>query len=425
MSENSLPDNLTPLARELLNATDEQYAILNEGREQGLIELAPVSLPEQPLGDNDHMGWPVATKVNDTLVVIHRRIPGHNPWGAGDGDENSSFSLSVVSEDDGKTWTEPHDLRDAMEPSCKNRGGVLPLSHRYKFGPVNESREGYRLHLNAVGTSSEGTVVLLCNYGAFRSADKGRTWTHQHEQFREDTTEGEIVYLGPRIVEGPDSGLYAFGHTVGYGRGGRQPNPVEGPIDQGQHNFVILSSQDDGKTWKKDVHSLPRWAAQHEPAAVYHEGDMFVLSREGRSSTSYLQIRVSDGEPVDLRRANIRHTRLLDTPDIDYNPVTQRFEVVRSFRERLLVDLWSIDPREWESAEWRFEGVLFARRPSEEGKEFYKISDGFHPAGGVIDAKNGVQHIFIYVGHPNGPAGTFRITRTLETSKLAEFLGDS
>ena len=41
----------------------------------------------------------------------------------------------------------------------------------------------------------------------------------------------------------------------------------------------------------------------------------------------------------------------------------------------------------------------------------------------VIDAKRGVQHLFIYSGHPNGPAGVFRITRTLDTPKLSAALG--
>jgi hypothetical protein len=112
----------------------------------------------------------------------------------------------------------------------------------------------------------------------------------------------------------------------------------------------------------------------------------------------------------------------MDTPDIDFNPVTGRIEVARSFREELLVDLWSIDPEDWESAEWRYEGVLFAKKRSEGGKEFYKTADGFHPAGGVIDVEKGVQHIFIYTGHPNGPSGSFRLTRTLDTPKLVEFL---
>ena len=52
----------------------------------------------------------------------------------------------------------------------------------------------------------------------------------------------------------------------------------------------------------------------------------------------------------------------------------------------------------------------------------YSTADGFHPAGAVIDEKRGVQHIFVCAGHPNGPAGVFRITRTLDTPKLAAFL---
>ena len=205
MNNNRSTDTLSPLALELLDATTKQLDLLERGEECGIIELAPVSLPENPPGDNNHIGWPVATKVDDTLVVIRRRIPGHDPWGAGDGDENSSFSLAVTSSDGGASWSEPFDLRDAMDPSCKNRGGVIPLSHRYKFGPANESREGYKLHLNAIGTSSRGTVVLLCNYGAFRSEDNGETWTHLHEEFRDDTKAGDIVFLGPRIVDHPES----------------------------------------------------------------------------------------------------------------------------------------------------------------------------------------------------------------------------
>ena len=43
----------------------------------------------------------------------------------------------------------------------------------------------------------------------------------------------------------------------------------------------------------------------------------------------------------------------------------------------------------------------------------------------MIDEKPGVQHIFIYTGHPHGPAGVFRITRTLETNKLIHILNES
>ncbi len=50
--------------------------------------------------------------------------------------------------------------------------------------------------------------------------------------------------------------------------------------------------------------------------------------------------------------------------------------------------------------QWRRECRLLKSK----GK-FYSSADGFHPAGAVIDEKRGVQHILIYSGHPNGPAG--------------------
>ena len=155
--------DFSSLAREILGTSDEQLSRLDQGSRRGLIELAPVVPPEDPLGDNDHMGWPVATQVEDTLVVVHRRIPGHNPFGAGNGDENSTFSMIKMSSDGGETWSESFDLREAMHQEDRDRGGVLPLSHRYKFGPVNGSPQGYKLHLNAVGTSRENSVLVLCN----------------------------------------------------------------------------------------------------------------------------------------------------------------------------------------------------------------------------------------------------------------------
>ena len=79
--------------------------------------------------------------------------------------------------------------------------------------------------------------------------------------------------------------------------------------------------------------------------------------------------------------------------------------------------LWSIAPEAWSQGEWRRECSLFQRQ----GK-FYADADGFHPAGAVIYEKRGVQHIFIYSGHPNGPAGVFRLTRTLYTPNLVTFL---
>ncbi|MCP4507059.1 MAG: hypothetical protein GY826_11805 [Fuerstiella sp.] len=76
-----------------------------------------------------------------------------------------------------------------------------------------------------------------------------------------------------------------------------------------------------------------------------------------------------------------------------------------------------MDPADWNTGQWHRECRLLAI----EGK-FYSTADGFHPAGAVVDVQRGVQHIFIYAGHPNGPAGVFRITRTLQTPQLAAAL---
>ena len=425
MATYQLSNTLSPLALELLNTTDEQFATFDEGAKAGLIELAPVVLPEHPLGDNNHLGFAEATKSGDTLVVIHRRMTGHNPWGAGKADEHSSFTMTTTSNDGGASWTESFNMRDAMAPSCKDRGGLMPLSHRYSHGPVNHSKKGYKLHLNGLGTSREGTVVILCNYGAFRSEDKGRTWEHLSEQFREDTTEGDMLFVGPRIVDHPDLGLCAFANSVGYGRSDKFPNPVDGPVEETRSDFVLLTSDDDGRTWNRADHKLPRWAAQYEPAPVIHEGDIYIMARDELARTSHLQIRVSGGVPVDVRRASMRLVPRkggggVEDAALDFNPVTGRFEVVRSVREEMRVELWSIDPEEWESAEWRFEGTLFAR--NQDTPDFFKTSDGFHPTGAVVDPEKGVQYIFIYSGHPCGPAGSFMIRRTLDTPALARFL---
>jgi len=93
--------------------------------------------------------------------------------------------------------------------------------------------------------------------------------------------------------------------------------------------------------------------------------------------------------------------------------------VVRSERYRMQLWLWSMDPKDWEKGHWTRECRLLARKQPE---GFYSVADGYHPGGAVIDTRRGVQHIFIYSGHPNGPSGVFRITRTLDTPKLAAFL---
>jgi len=146
---------------------------------------------------------------------------------------------------------------------------------------------------------------------------------------------------------------------------------------------------------------------------------MIFVTRDQTRVRAHKQMTWLWGQPPQVIPTNLEDPRLVNTVDFSFNPVTKRFEIVRSERHRMELWLWSMDPADWNKGNWNRECRLVAT----EG-QFYSTADGFHPASAVIDEKRGVQHIFIYSGHPNGPAGVFRITRTLDTAKLTETLGN-
>ena len=401
---------LSPFARKLLAADDADLERLSFGASQGLIELAPVNLPTAPKGENNHFGWPVATMADDTLIVVHRAMPGHNRKLSGNADADTTYSSIVRSTDGGQTWSEPYDVRSCMTEEDRNRGGSVPLFHRYKFDPENHSPLGYKLHLNAIGTMRDGAIILVSDHGAFRSEDKGRTWKHLREAFREDRHDGPYVSVGPRIIDHPEHGLLLFGHHTVFKN--HRPHDIV-------RELAIYRSRDRGDSWEKTTLALPDGCQPGEPEAILHDDHLVAMVRNQDSSKILTQMRFQFGDETitDAANTNMTTRRSVDTSAICFNPVTERYEVVQSKREDMSINLFSIAPKDWDTAEWRLEGQLFKRTGS-----FYSTADGFHTGGAVIDEKRGVQHIFFYSGHPGGPAGVFRLTRTLDTPKLAEFL---
>lgn len=395
----------TDLSKELLGVTDEFRPQLATADRQGLIEIAPVNLPINPPGDCNHYGWPIATMVGDTIIVMHRRIPGHNPRGAGKPHEKMSYGIMLRSADGGKTWSKPYDLRDCMKPADRIRGGIVPLSHRAKFDKGNKSPKGYKVHLHAIGTTRDGGVVAINNHGVFRSDDKGRTWKHFSKALRDDTFPHQIINLGPRILDHPQHGMLAFGNWFG---------EVDS-YHKYSERLVAIRSRDGGATWK--VEDNPAGFRQYEPAVLLYDERFLFVTRDQTEVRAHRQMTWSPGAKPQITKTNLKDPRLVDTVDFNFNPVTKRFEIVRSERHRMELWLWSMAPADWEKGQWRRECRLLARK----GK-FYSTADGFHPAGAVIDEKRGVQHVFFYAGHPNGPTGVFRITRTLDTRKLKETL---
>ena len=427
------------LALKLLQMSDAQLAKLEEARQKGLLELAPVNLPtpDRYSGDNDHFGWPVATMIDDTLLVSHRRNLGHKKAASQEQDATSSYSVVVRSQDGGKTWSDPYDLRDCMTPEDRNRGGSTPLSHRYKFNPKQDPFLGYKLHLIAMGTTRDGGVVIISDHGVFRSDDKGKTWRHFSEAFREDTMEGPILYIAPRLFEHPEYGLVLLAHSMP----NRYPHHVKHPGPLTIADTVhIRYSKDGGETWKSLDVSMPEWAKPNEPCPLYLNGKLIVLARswgqppkDAEGNMRYVQLWSETGwPPFKAKFTNIRSASQ-DTCDLDYNPVTKRLEVIHPNRRgaglgelnngKMSLLLWSIDPDALiaGSSDWRFDGTFFSREGGLHWREPNPV-DGLHPTGNVIDEKAGVQHIFMYIGFPEGPAGVFRLTRTLDTEKLKAFL---
>ena len=395
---------LSPLAKKLLMASPKQLATLEQGQKKGLIEIVPVHLPVDPPGDCNHYGWPVATMVDETIIVMHRRIPGHTtPRLSGWPNEKHSYGVVLRAVDGGRTWSEPFDLRMCMKPLDRYRGGLVPLSHRYKFDPENKSKQGYPIHLYNIATTRDGAVVAINNHGVFRSEDKGKTWQHFSKALREDTFPREIFSVGPRMIDHPEHGLLAFGNWFG---------PAGKPTTKSK-KLVVLKSNDGGATWKDKEYDAG--FSQFAPVVLQHEGRYLFITRNEDKKDTHSQMTWAPGQNPKLILSNLKPG--LGTVDLAFNEMTQRLEVCRSNRDAMKVILWSMDPADWEKGQWRRDCQLFAC-----GGEFYKSSDGFHPAAAVIDRKRGVQHIFIYVGHPHGPAGVFRLSRTLDTQKLAAFL---
>lgn len=400
------------ISNKLLDLTPDMKEILERTAKSGTLKIEPVNLPNPTMDDDcNHFGWPIATISGETIVVMHRKIPGHNALLAGLPSPTMSYGIVLRSEDGGKTWSKPYDLRECMLREDRNRGGLVPLSHRFKFDKNNTSKQGYKIHLHSIGITEDGGFVAINNHGVFRSDDQGLSWKHFSKAFRDDddSFQKELVSLGPRILDIPNQGLFAFGNWAGLNE------TILKTEKRLPKQFVVLNSKNGGQTW--NIEEYPVDFPQYEPAAIYYEGKFLFITRDQTEVKAHKQIIWNPGRSPKVINTNLKDPQYIDTVDLSFNPVTKRFEIVRSERYHMELWLWSIDPEQWETGIWKRECRLFARN----GK-FYQTADGFHPAGAVIDEKQGLQHIFIYCGAPGGPTGIFRISRTLDTPNLCKSL---
>ena len=408
----ALAEPITPhLAETYLHIDPSEVARLEQAQAAGLMEIAPVILPEGDniIEDNIHFGWPVAAMIDDTIIVYTRRKLGHGlPNNSGSG------PFYVRSTDGGQTWSGMIDINPLM-PFGQSAGAMA-----------------------TIGTTSDGKFVMA-GKGTLVSDDLGATWTHYPTAF--GGTSQIADNLGPNMLEHPEFGMMLF----------------NGQADTTPNTYIRVSPNG-GQNWQDvvwaDSSTLPK-----EPAAVVFDNNILLISREfdpamGGADGRYYNMSMSlytyeEGDTAQditftTQRTNIRGNLWAgvwahDTAGLNYNPVTGRIEMLDSHRYggglgetgenqellRSTLNSWSIDPQDLlsGSTKWRFDGTVMDRNDRQGGDGHL---DGLHPGSTVIDQASGMEHVFVYAGGGNisdtPENGIFRISRTLDSTRLRRFL---
>lgn len=382
-------------------AEKERLANLEAG---GIMTVKPVVLPAGRYlkGNNKHLGWPVGIKIGKTLLCAYHQ--GLRQHGGKRKDAESSDAVIVRSTDGGKSWSDPIDIKQ-FGTSKK----AMVLNFGNCFGVLDEK------------------VFLATKYGLYRSEDEGKSWTLLPDALSQDQTGHNYTdNFGPRMIVHPDKGLVI---PVGVARSPQ--------ID-------MYFSKDEGVTWGHERIQLSNRFHPLEPTAIYHDGRLIFLSRNHTLPFKWHHQLRETQRPVMMvsgtgwfpmthqKLTNISSYRWPDTTDVDFNPVTKRFEAIvtnrsggagkneKNEKHEQTVNLWSLSTEDMYAGradQWRFEGTLLRLKSGMLNIGANDI-DAAHPGGAVIDKDRGVQHIFIYCGRYSTPAGIYRISRTLDTDKL-------
>lgn len=392
--------------REILIITEEEGRRLDELESHGVQTIRPVALPRGAhlAGDNRHLGWPVGIKVGSALLCAYHRSVRHHGKVKG-ANEHSSSAMVVRSTDGGRLWSDPLDLRQF---GTNDKETVLNFGNC--FGVLGDS------------------VFFATRYGLYRSDDEGLTWTFLKGALtQEQTGHAYKDNFGPRMVVHPEKGLMI-------------------PVGVAGEPFLdIYCSVDQGRTWTHERFPVTADIHPLEPTALYRDGRLIFVSRNHPLPFRYHQSIQGNQRPVQMVSntgwfpmdhagvTNISSYRWPDTTDIDYNPVTDRFDAVVANRSggvleneqneqsEQTVNLWSIAKEDMYAGQvdrWRFEATLLRLTSGMLEIEPHNI-DAAHPGGAVMDVENGLQHVFIYCGRYETPTGVYVISRDLNTANLA------
>lgn len=384
--------------------------------DNGTLELQRILTGPTGSGAYRHMGWPVATRLPDgRTVVLIRHLLDHSAYAS----YPDNARRIIWSDDNMATW-QPTNALTAEPPFGRN---LEDTPTKYDYQGMHAMSWAY-----TSGSSAPRLVAVTAQQDGndktprsrvYLSDDRGVTWREQPGALV--AMPANAVHSGPNMVCHPEFGLVVpFGQVTT--SGSNQPN-------------FLAASTDAGETWEIRTWPNATTSRNVEPAlATWGPGHMVIIGRDYNGMTP-----TSTGK-------NAREAH--DTPDVIYNPVTGRIEVIQSSRwgngaENPLpadptdpaqcnnsLNIWSIDPVDLLNGgtTWRFDGNLIERQGiilggSQVGTAPAYYKDGYHPGGSIVDEAAGKQHIFIYVGVYTSYANAYRISRPLDTYTFREACG--
>ncbi|OAM90794.1 IPT/TIG domain-containing protein [Termitidicoccus mucosus] len=439
--------------------TDFDFSGTQQTRTQTLLDNGTLELQRVltgPASGYRHMGWPIATRLPDgRTVLLIRHLLDHSAYAS----YPDNARRIIWSDDNFATW-QPADVLDAAPPFGRNLDdtptkydyqGMHAMSWAYASGTTQLATSG-TARLVAV-TAQQDENPKTPRSRVYLSDDRGVTWREQPNALAAMPT--AAVHSGPNMVRHPE-----FGLVVPFGQ--------ETTIGSNKQNFLARSA-DAGETWEIKTWLNATASRNVEPSlATWGSGHMVIIGRDYNEATGYDAASgkyyytqnvykhtpgapfsavtfatartniAGNGATAKAKGKNAREAH--DTPDVIYNPVTGRIEMIQSSRwgngaENPLpadptdptqcnnsLNLWSIDPVDLlaSGTTWRFDGNLVERQGiilggaagtyGEKGNK-----DGYHPGGSIVDEAAGKQHIFIYVGVYTQYANAYRLSRPLDT----------
>ena len=283
----------SPLAKELSQLTEEEYQVVNSS---GLLEFSPVAIPyvEQVVTQNDYYDWPIATKIEDTLVVLFDRRRyhfGQPPRAIPKTNSDSGIRMITTSSDGGESWSSPVD--------------VLAQAGTWPNTPFGQWGGGLGVH--------DGVVYLAINQGVYRSSDKGITWKLVcDEPVFNNVPRSDCVLVpttGKRSNESPNvdndlqepapPALWAPAMRITFDRvhgmviwttSGFKQQDRDGKTgsDYGKTLSTVFSP-DFGETWHYEEQALPDGIWINEITPLQHCDKMSFFLRHGARDSYYAQ----------------------------------------------------------------------------------------------------------------------------------------